>query len=126
MPRALTPEEVYEKGLFGDSSAITLQKTVWWKITKNFGHRARDEARQREFGVIAEGFDDKRKSNYLIWDTKRSTKTRNRALPIGHERDFNPKAWEEPGDQRCPVRIFQCFKSHRPESMQSLKSPMFL
>ena len=58
-----------------------------------------------ELGDIAEGFDDERKLNYLIWDTERSTKTRNRARPIGHERDFNPKSWEEPGYQRCLVRI---------------------
>ena len=28
------------------------QRTVWWTITKHFGHRARDEARQMMFGDL--------------------------------------------------------------------------
>ena len=71
--RALTPSEVnilYEKEFFGDSCALTLQRTVWWKITKHFGHRARDEAKQMELGDFAIDFDHERHLHYLIWDTE--------------------------------------------------------
>ena len=45
---------------------------------------------------------------------------------MDHQRDLNSKAWEEPGSPRCPVRVFRCFLSHRPDDMQSKKSPVFL
>ena len=46
--RPLTPDEVdhlYSVGFFGDHDAKSLYRTVWWKLTTQFGYRARDETR---------------------------------------------------------------------------------
>ena len=127
--RSLSASEVdilFQNEFFGASSALNLQRAVWWKITTHFGHRTRDEASQMEYGDIAIGFDNEKSLHYLIWDTERSTKTRDGARPMGHRRAFNPKAYEVPGSTRCPVYIYRCFISHRPESMKSPNSPLFL
>ena len=53
--RPLSNEEVdllYRCGYFGSENPASLQRTVWWQITKHFGHRARDESRQLKFGDI--------------------------------------------------------------------------
>ena len=69
--RALTEKEVdllYSSKYFGSSTPVSLQRTIWWIITTNFGHRARNEARQLLFGDIkikvSEG------TEYLEWDTE--------------------------------------------------------
>ena len=44
--QALTDEEVnhlYKIAYFGADNPMSEQRTVWWAITKHFGHRARDE-----------------------------------------------------------------------------------
>ena len=91
--RALTEKEVdllYSSKYFGSSTPVSLQRTIWWIITTNFGHRARNEARQLLFGDIkikvSEG------TEYLEWDTERATKTRDGSVPMGHKRAFNPTA----------------------------------
>jgi integrase len=42
-----------------------------------------------------------------------------------HKRAFQPKAYAT-GNERCPVRLFKKFKSHRPSEMNKVDSPFFL
>ena len=102
------------------------ERTIWWIITKSFGHRARDEARQLKFGDIKlqKEFNVDRK--YLVWDTERSTKTRNGETPHGHQRSFEPKAFAIKDSPRCPVFIYKEFLSRRPITMLREDSPFFL
>ena len=124
--RALTEKEVdllYSSKYFGSSTPVSLQRTIWWIITTNFGHRARNEARQLLFGDIkikvSEG------TEYLEWDTERATKTRDGSVPMGHKRAFNPTAFAT-GTERCPVSFYKNYISHRPGNMCKDASPLFL
>ena len=63
---------------------------------------------------------------FLVWDTERSTKTRDGSNPAGHNRDYNPKAIEIRGHARCPVRIFEKSINKRPASMSGDDTPLFL
>ena len=124
--RALDEDEVerlFTSNYFGSQSPVALQRTVWWFITQHFGHRARDEGRQLQFGDI--NVENVNGSEYLVWLTERSTKTRNGERPLGHKRPFNPKAFAT-GDNRCPVFFFKEFVSHRPKNMCREDSPLFL
>ena len=126
--RPLSDEEVnhlFNVGYFGTSDAVALQRTLWWIfLTKQFGHRARDEARQMKFGdlEISEEFPSRRE--YLIWVTERSSKTRTGEKPMGHNRKFDPKAFAT-RNERCPVAIFRKFISHRPSSANKPDQPLF-
>ena len=126
--RAICPEEVdllFETGYFGSTNGVSLQRTVWWYITQHFGHRARDEGRQMQFGDIKVEKDFTSGNEYLVWITERSTKTRNGERPLGHKRAFNPKAFAT-GTDRCPVKIFKEYVSRRPSEMLKDDSPLFL
>ena len=52
------------------------------------------------------------------------TKTRT-GQEHGHKRAFQPKTYAT-GNERCPVRLFKKFKSHRPSEMNKVDSPLFL
>ena len=126
--RPLSNEEtqhLFETGYFGSRSPTVLQRTVWWIITQHFGHRARDEGRQMCFGDIEIEKEFGTETEYLVWYTERSTKTRNGERPMGHKRLINPKAFAT-GDNQCPVKIFRKFISHRPLVMCKAESPLFL
>ena len=126
--RPLTEDEVtylYTCGYFGKNNPASLQRAIWWEITTHFGHRARDEARQLNFGDIKIIKEFNSASEYLLWDTERSTKTRNGARPMGHKRQIDPKAFST-GTERCPVKLYRLFVSHRPTSMCCEDSPLFL
>ena len=64
-------------------------------------------------------------AEYLVWLTERSTKTRTDELAMGHQRLFNPKAYAT-GDERCAVKLYRSFISHRPKTMCEDSSPLFL
>ena len=126
--RAISTEEVdllFESEYFGIKNAVSLQRTVWWYITQHFGHRARDEGRQMQFGDVKLEKDFSSGCEYVVWITERSTKTRNGERPLGHKRSFNPKAFPTATD-RCPVKIFKEYVSHRPTEMCQDDSPLFL
>ena len=121
-------EHLFDVGYFGTDSPVSLQRTVWWNITKQFGHRARDEARQMKFGdlKIEKEFQfDPNSKEYLVWLTERSTKTRTGERPMGHNKAFDPKAYAT-NDDRCPVRVFREFVRRRPDSAKTDDSPLFL
>ena len=127
--RPLTTNEVdylFQQDFFGQSNPATLQRTVWWMITQHFGHRARDEGRQLKYGDIVVQSEFGSDLKYLEWRTERSTKTRTGERPrMGHKRAFNPKAFET-GDERCPVKLFNEFVSHRSQQSCAEESPLFL
>ena len=124
----LTDQEVnylYDTGYFGIENPTSLQRTVWWIITKHFGQRARNEARQLKFDDIKLETEFESGSEYLVGDIERCTKTRTGEWPMGHKRAFKPKAFENKTD-RCPVKNYKIFVSHRPPTMLLDQSPFFL
>ena len=111
--RALTEDEVsylYSVGYFGTTHPKSLLRTMWWVITKHFGHRGRDEARDMKFS-----------GEYLEWDIERGTKTRTGEKPHGHQRQFDPKIFD-----KTAITIFKEVVSRRPLPTLMEKSPYYL
>ena len=118
-------DKVYSSGYFGTTSPLTFQRKIWWKLTTTFEYRARDESRRLHFGDVKLCYDSETNQNYLEWDKERGTKTRTGENCNSHQRSINPRAYE-PGDTRCPVKIYQLFVSHRPIDSLPENSPFFL
>ena len=124
--RAIDQEEVdklYETGIFGFSNPLSLQRTIWWKITNHFGFRPRDESRRLKFGDVK--LVESGERSYLEWDTERGTKTRKGETAASHQRAFNPGAYAT-GGERCVVNLYKIFIEHRPEESKQKSSPFFL
>ena len=117
-------DKLFENGFFGSSNSLSLQRTIWWKITNHFGLRARDEARKLQFGDLSLK-DDINGRQYLEWDRERGTKTRTGENSSSHQRAFNPKAYETGGD-RCVVNLYKEFLRRRPAASKQSDSPFFL
>ena len=104
--RALQDDEIdhlYTTGYFGVDNPKSLQRTVWWVLTKHYGHRARDEARKLQWGDISIHTQFNTSNKYIIWDTERGSKTRTGETPNSHQRAIKPLIMESKGDPRCPV-----------------------
>ena len=98
---------------------------MWWFVSLHFWFRARDESRKLCWGDVTLQQDPtKDGGEVLVWTSERGTKTRNGA-ENGHRRAFNPKICATDTD-RCPVRFYKLFKSHRPDEMNEPDSPIFL
>ena len=117
-------DKLFTSGYFGISSPLSLQRAIWWKITTNFGYRARDESRKLCFGDIKLCTDNSGKK-YLEWDKERGSKTRTGERSNSHQREFNPRAYET-SSQQCPVAIYETFVSKRPADSKEENSPFFL
>ena len=117
-------DKLFQIGFFGTTCGLTLQRTMCWKVTNYFGHRARDEARKLKFGDI-KLCSDLNCRRYLEWDKERGSKTRTGEQSYSHQRSFNPRAYET-GTDRCPVNIYEHFVSHRPGCSKERDSPFFL
>ena len=115
---------LFASGEFGDSTPQALQTTVWWLLSMHFGFRARDESRKLQWGDIELQKDPTTGVEMLVFLTERGTKTRT-GKERGHQRAFQPKAFATKTD-RCPVKYYKLFRSHRPAAMNSEDSPFFL
>ena len=123
---ALEDEEedaLFEIGEFGDSNPVSLQRTVWWLLSLHFGFRARDESRKLRWGDV-QLQQDKDGEEMLVWLAERGTKTRH-GQEKGHRRAFQPKVYATKAE-RCPVKFYKTFKSHRPLEMNQPESPFYL
>ena len=114
--RELTTEEeekLFESGEFGCHNPEALQCTLWWFFSLHFGFRARDESRKLCWGDLELHNDPETGKEVLVWMAERGSKTR-KGMQGAHQRQFNPKIFAT-GTERCPVRFFKLFESHRPE-----------
>lgn len=126
--RSLTDEEedkLFRSGQFGSSSPEALQRTMWWFLSLHYGFRARDESRKLCWGDVELQQDPVQDGReMLVWLNERGTKTR-KGQENGHQRAFQPKIYAT-NTERCPIRFYKLFKSHRPEEMNQPDSPFFL
>ncbi len=60
----------------------------------------------------------------LVWLCERGTKTR-KGQENGHRRSFQPKIYAT-DTNRCPVKYYKLFESHRPAEMNTPDAPFFL
>ena len=86
-----------------------------------FGFRARDESRKLKWGDISLITDATTKNEVLLWTGERGSKTSHGE----NARAFNPTA-QATSNERCPVKHYKSYKSHRPEERLKLGSPFFL
>ena len=123
--RALTEEEVeklFESGQFGCFSPEVLQRTIWWFFGLHFGFRARDESRKLRWSDI-QLQEDSEGREMLVWLCERGTKTR-KGQENGHQRSCQPKIYATDSD-RCPVKYYKVFESHRPVEITHQMLPFF-
>ena len=124
--RQITEEEedlLFRSGEFGEDNPEALQRTVWWLLSLHFGFRARDESRKLKWGDIVLETDSETGNELLVWAAERGSKTRHG--DGHHTRAFNPIAHAS-NNERCPVRYYKKFKSHRPEDTNKPDSPFYL
>ena len=117
-------DALFNSGEFGDSNPSALQKVMWWLLSLHFGFRARDESRKLRWGDVALQIDPNTGLEMLVWQKERGTKTRT-GKEHGHQRAFQPKVFATNTD-RCPVKYYKIFKSHRPSEMNLPDSPFYL
>ena len=111
----LTEDEedlLFQTNQFEEDDPEVLQRTVWWL---HFGFRARDECRRLQWGDIAVEDDPVSGKQVLVWKAERESKTRQ---GYGHCRAVCPKA-HATNTERCPVRLYLKFASHRPDEMKN-------
>ena len=118
-------DRLWADGHFGDSNPTSLQRTIWWYFALHFGFRARDESRKLRWGDVSLEKDPETGNDILVWHTGRGTKTRTGEKENGHSRAFNPTI-QATGTDRCPVKFYQIFLSHRPAESNMPEAPFYL
>ena len=120
---ALSRKKKRTNCLNADSLACLDQRTLWWFLALHFGFRAGDESRKSCWGDIQlkENSDGR---EMLVWLCERDTKTRH-GQENGQRRSLQPNIYAT-GSERCPVKYYKEFKSHRPVEMNTEDAPFFL
>lgn len=118
-------DKLFAEGEFGEHNPVALQRTVWWFLALHFGFRARDESRRLQWGDVSLENDPDTGNEMLVWQAERGSKTRQgQDKPSGH-RAFYPTA-QATDNQRCPVKYYKLFRSHRPIEMNQPEAPFYL
>ncbi|KAK3703834.1 hypothetical protein QZH41_012445 [Actinostola sp. cb2023] len=118
-------DKLFATGELGDSNPQVLQRTVWRLLSLHFGFRARDESRRLLWGDVSLENDPETGNEVLVWKAERGSKTRQgQDHPSGH-RAFYPTA-QATGNERCPVKHYKTFMSHRPVEMNQPESLFYL
>ena len=118
-------DKLWESGEFGDHSPRSLVQIVWFNFTMYFGWRARNEHYKLKFGDLDVRKDENGDEEYVIWLTKRGSKTRTGETETVPERLFDPGMFSADGP-RCPVKMFKAFLAHRPKQMNKPEDPFYL
>ena len=124
---SLTDEEenkLFDSGQFGKDNPEALQRALWWFLAMHFGFRARDESRKMKWGDVILQQDATDGREMLVWLFERGTKTR-KGQEKGHQRQFYPKIYAT-GTDRCPIKYYKLFSSHRSAEMNEPEAPFFL
>ena len=100
---------LFTLGEFGDGNPEALQRTVWWLLSMQFGFQAQDESRKLKWGDISLITGRTTGNEVLVWTDERGSKTRHG----DGSRALNPTA-QATSNERCPVKYYKSFKSHRP------------
>lgn len=116
---------LWEKGIFGYTSAKQVQYTIFYYLGLTLGFRATHEHRQLKLGDLIGPITDANGDKYVQF-TERLTKTRHGQEDESSSRIYAPKMWQAENRDRCPVKAFEIFKNHRPSQMKSDDSPFYL
>ncbi|XP_021367431.1 uncharacterized protein KIAA1958-like [Mizuhopecten yessoensis] len=113
---------MYAKNLLGKANPRALFNTIYINNTLHLGMRSREEHAHLRWGDVemkasstGEGF---------LEFTERATKTKNGVN--GGSRPYLPKRYEDNGNPRCPVMIYQEYAARRAVSMKRDEDPFYL
>ena len=119
-------EKLWSSQALGDHSPKNLQMTIWFCLCIHMGMRGRDEHHKYRFGDFTLKFSSEG-HEYVEFTQERGTKTRSGEGEAHQQRAFKPKMFATPAcPDRCPVKLFKTFISHRPEGMNLPESPFYL
>ena len=116
--------KLFDQNFFGSSSPESVQRTVWWYVSINFGFRGRDEQRQLCWGDVSVEHDPANGHEYLQWHKQR-TRKKSQGIEGESDRACDGRMYETKG-QRCPMYFFRMFAKHRPANACTPESPFFL
>ena len=108
-------DELWRCGKLGISNPVSLLHTIWFLNIQHFGQRGQQE----HASVTIENFQRKTDESGLVYIEyfEPPTKTRQHGLHP-NLRITNPKMFEIPGNEKCPVKIFDFYVSKRPSVLQ--------
>lgn len=116
-------EMLFATGYFGTDTSEGLQRGLWWFLAINCGFRGNDESKKLCWGDISLENYRENDREVLIWEKERETKTRD-GRESEEARKIHGTVYST-GTDRCPIRWYKLFASHRPESMKRAASPFF-
>ena len=120
-------EELYNKGVFGNSTPFTLIFSLWYYLTMCMGLRGRDEQRKLCWGDIQLKRDAITNKEYLVM-YERDSKTRDGG-EVDEARATCGKYFcccEEKGDAKCAIEWYKEYGIRRPANSKSPTDPFFL
>ena len=120
---AVEEDKLFAEGEFGEHNPVALQRTVWWLLALHFGFRARDESRRLQWGDVSLENDPDTGNEMLVWKAERGSKTRQGQDKASGHRAFYPTA-QATDNERCPVKYYKLFRSHRPIEMNQPACPL--
>ena len=110
-------EKLWSSQALGDHSPKNLQMTIWFCLCVHMAMCGRDEHHRYRFGDFTLKFTSEG-HEYVAFLQERGTKTRSGEGEAHQQRAFKPKTFATPAcPDRCPVKLFKTFISHRPEGM---------
>ena len=108
---AVEPEDVqkmYSSGVLCNSNPTALQRKVWFELSLHFGRRGREgfrTLRKNSFRV------EKDPSGKKFVSPSYNEKEKNHSGVSNKETEKNAVMYEQPGDERCPVKSFELYIS---------------
>ncbi|KAH8858263.1 Zinc finger MYM-type protein [Schistosoma japonicum] len=131
-------ERLWTSGELGSSNPHSLLLSMWFYISRHFGIGCRTDHAKLAYGNIVIGVNSTTGERHLQFTSlphgavsvgtlrKLSKNTKELASPVKPRQPDNllPECLTKP--DRCPVRLFEAFCSHRPCSSTSVESPFYL
>ncbi|CAH8287329.1 unnamed protein product, partial [Schistosoma turkestanicum] len=131
-------ERLWTSGELGSSNAHSLLLSMWFYISRHFGIGCRTDHAKLAYGNIVIGVNSTTGERHLQFSSlphgavsvgtlrKVSKSIKEFASPVKPRQPDNllPECLNKP--DRCPVRLFEAFCSHRPCSSNSIESPFYL
>ncbi|CAH8594877.1 unnamed protein product [Schistosoma curassoni] len=131
-------ERLWTSGELGSSNPHSLLLSMWFYISRHFGIGCRTDHAKLAYGNIVIGVNSTTGERHLQFTSlphgavsvgtlrKVSKSTKEFAPPVKPRQPDTllPECLTKP--DRCPVRLFEAFCSHRPCSSNSVESPFYL
>ncbi|KAA3677848.1 uncharacterized protein DEA37_0008238 [Paragonimus westermani] len=125
-------ERLWNRGELGASGPQALLLSLWFIISRHFGIGCRTEHARLVYGNLCVGTDLTSGLKQLQFfrtppsDVERADSSGDALLAADSHQPDQVVAAHPTRPERCPVRLFEIFCSHRPFTINSLTSPLYL